>query len=149
MERANAAFAELARAKDLKRASLLRILIYDQQTLREEALLDYQLEHFPVGAVLFENYAVSEALLAGQPLELMHASWTAPIDRVQDRWFVATAYYLSDVVRKFWEELLGGRVTWYISPMGQLELLFEQEEARLAAERAAAPEAATSNPTKA
>jgi len=143
MERANKAFAELARAKDLKRASLLRILIYEQQTLREEALVDYQLEHFPVGAVLLENYAVSEAALGAHPLELMHASWTAPIDHVHDRWFLLTAYYMSDVVRNFWEDRLGGRITWYVSPMGQLEMLFEEQAARLAAAQEAPPETAT------
>ena len=54
---------------------------------------------------------------------------------------MATAYYMSDVVRQFWEDRLGGRINWYISPMSQLEMTFEtmaKKEAELAAEQAAA-----------
>ena len=125
MDQANESFIEFARAKDLKRASILRVLIYDNQTLREESLLDYQLEHYPVGAVMLENYSIDEGLLESHPLELMRASWTVPIDHVHGRWFLATAYYMSDIVRNFWEERLDGRVTWFISALGQMEMLFE------------------------
>lgn len=140
MDKANEAFIELARAKDLRRASLLRILVYDHQTLKEERLLDYQLEHYPVGAVMLENYTINEEILAGQSLELMRASWTLPIDMVKGRWFLASAYYMSDVVRAFWEEQLEGRITWYISSLGQLEYFFEslaEKEAEKALEAAA------------
>ena len=125
MDKANETFIEFARAKDVKQASLLRVLIYDSQALREESLLDHQLEHFPVGAVMLENYVISEEVLGTQPLEVMRASWTLPIDFVGGRWFLATAYYLSDIVRNFWEEKLEGRITWYVSPMSQLEQVFD------------------------
>ena len=125
MDRANEVFIEFARAKDLKRASLLRVLIYDNQTLKEESLLDYQLERSQVGAVMLENYNIGEELIADVPLEIMRASWTVPIDKVHGRWFLATAYYLSDIVRKFWEDRLEGRITWLVSPLGQLETFFE------------------------
>ncbi len=133
MDKANESFIEFARAKDIKQASLLRILIYDSQALKEELLLDYQLEHFPVGAVMLENYVLSEEVLRTQPLEVMRASWTVPIDFVGGRWFLASAYYLSDIVRNFWEEKLEGRITWFVSNMSQLEQVFDklalQEEA--------------------
>ena len=125
MDRANERFIELARAKDLKRASLLRVLVYDMQSLKEESLLDYQLENYPVGAVMLENYKVDDELLAQESLELMRASWTMPMDRVNGRWFLATAYYMSDIVRQFWEERLEGRISWYISSLSQLEAIFE------------------------
>ena len=126
MDKANEVFIELARSKDLKRASLLRVLIYDNQSLREESLLDYQLEHFPVGAINLENYKINEEAIADQPLELMRASWTIPIDHVGGRWFVATSYYMSDIVRNFWEERLEGRLAWFISPMSEMEIVFEE-----------------------
>jgi hypothetical protein len=125
MDHANEAFIEFARAKDIKRASLLRVLVYDDQSVKEERLLDYQLEHYPVGAVMLENYKLDEESLAPHPVELMRASWTLPIDHVNGRWFLATAYYMSDIVREFWEERLEGRVSWYISPLSQLEAVFE------------------------
>jgi hypothetical protein len=126
MDRANELFIERARAKDLRRASLLRILLFENQTLLEESLLDYQLEEFPVGAVLLENYQMDHELILQQPLELLRASWTLPIDLVQGRWFLATAYYMSDPMRAFWEERLNGRITWYLCPLGQFEATFEE-----------------------
>lgn len=137
MDRANEVFIELARAKDIKRASLLRVLVYDMQSLKEESLLDYQLENYPVGAVMLENYKIDDELLAQESLELMRASWTLPIDRVNGRWFLATAYYMSDIVREFWEERLEGRITWLVSSLSQLETVFEslaENEAVKAAE---------------
>ncbi|NBD37884.1 MAG: hypothetical protein GVY10_04870 [Verrucomicrobia bacterium] len=126
MDRANELFIELARAKDLRRASLLRILLFENQTLLEESLLDYQLEEFPVGAILLENYQMNHELILQHPLDLLRASWTLPIDLVQGRWFLATAYYMSDPMRAFWEERLNGRITWYICPFGQFETSFEE-----------------------
>lgn len=129
MERANQIFVERARAKDLRRASLLWILIYESQTLDEGKLMDYQLGNHPLGAISLDNYLVDPVILGGRSLEMMRASWSLPVDHLNGRWFVATAYYLSDVVRKFWEEQLGGRISWFISPINQFEPMFEQLEA--------------------
>jgi hypothetical protein len=126
MDQANELFIQRARAKELKRASLLRILLYENQTLMEERLLDYQLEHHPVGAILLENYRFDYDLILRHPLEWQMASWTIPLDYQYGRWFVATAYYLSDIVREFWEEHLDGRITWFICPMSQFESSFEE-----------------------
>ena len=141
MDAANESFIELARAKDLKRASLLRILIYDNQTLKEESLLDHLIETYHAGAILLENYNLDDVLLVQHPLELMRASWTLPLDFVNDRWFMVTAYYLSDIVRKFWEDRLDSRITWLISPMQQFETVFEELETKLALDEPATSEA--------
>lgn len=141
MDAANELFIRLAREKDIKRASLLRILIFDKQTLKEESILDHQIEHHPVGAVMLENYNIDEVLLLQQPLEFMRATWTLPIDYVNDRWFVASAYYLSDTVRKFWEDRLEGRISWYVSTLSQFETIFNDLEAKQVPEPEAKPEA--------
>lgn len=145
MDKANEVFIERARAKDLKRSSLLRILIFDHQTLREESLIDYQIEQLGIGAVMTENYNIDEVLLDQQPLEFMRASWTIPVDFVNDRWFLATAYYMSDVVRKFWEDRLEGRITWYVSPLSQMEMILERLEKKEADARDEAEAAAKTN----
>ncbi len=145
MDRANESFIELARAKDIRRASLLRIMVYDHQTLKEESLLDYQLEQYPVGAVMLEDFQINEEALAEIPLEVMRASWTMPIDRIGERWFLATAYYMSDSVRQHWEERLGGRITWYLSSLSQLESTFERLAGAEAAAAAEATEATSTN----
>lgn len=137
MDQANEIFIGLARQKDIRRASLLRIMIYDKQSLKEESLIDYQLENHHVGAVMLENYKLNKEIHAEIPLELMRASWTLPIDKVNGHWFLATAYYMSDVVREYWQDLLDGRITWYVSPLNQLESVFDsllEEEAAAAVE---------------
>ena len=136
MDKANEAFIRIARTDDLRKASLLRIMIYDHQTISEEQLLDYQLENCAAGAVMLENYNLNQDIYDDIPLELMRASWTLPIDRVGNRWFVATCYYLSDVVRQFWEEKLEGRINWYVTTMSQLEKEFEARAAAEAEEAA-------------
>jgi hypothetical protein len=128
MDRANALFVERARAKDLRRASLLWILIYESQTLDESKLMDYQLATYGLGALLLENYDVDPVILTGQSIDLMRASWTLPVDHLNGRWFLASAYYLSEVVRKYWEDQLGSRVSWMISPINQFEPVFEKLE---------------------
>ena len=140
MDEANDLFIQRARAKDLKRASLLRILIFDNQSLEEEKLLDYQLGQFPVGAVLLENYHLDEVLLKQYPVELMRASWTIPMDFVNDRWFLTTAYYMSDIVRAFWEERLNGRIAWSITTLNQLETVLDELEAAEVAKAAESSE---------
>lgn len=132
MDRANQLFVERVRAKELKRASLLWILIYESQTLDENRLIEFQLERFGIGAVLLENYQIDPVILSGLSLELMRASWTLPLDVQMGRWFLATAYYLSDVVRQFWEGQLQAKVTWYASPIHQFEATFDRLEADMA-----------------
>jgi len=131
MEDANESFIQFARDKDIKRASLLRILVFDNQTLKEESLIDHQLENFPVGALLLENYAIDDVLLNQHPLELMQASWTVPVDFRNNRWFLASAYYMSDVVRKFWEERLEKRITWHVTTLNQIESVLDEYAIRL------------------
>ena len=134
MESANESFIKHARDKDIKRASLLRILVFDNQSLKEETLLDYQLENESVGALFLDNYAISDDLLEQHSLELMRASWTIPLDCRNNRWFLASAYYMSDVVRKFWEDRLEGRITWYVTNLNQIESVLDEYAARKAAE---------------
>lgn len=148
MDAANESFISLARAKDIKRASLLRVLIYDNQTLKEESILDHQLEKYPVGAVMLENYELQDELLASHPLELMRASWTLPIDHINGRWFLASAYYMSDIVRKFWEDRLDGRISWNISALGQLEMTFDAMAEKEAEAAAAEETEAAEEPTE-
>lgn len=132
MERANQLFVERARAKDLKRASLLWILIYESQSLDESHLIEYQLEKSGIGAIMLENYNLDPVIFGGLSIELMRASWTIPVDMQMGRWFLASAYYLSDVVRKFWEDQLQAKITWYVAPINQFETTFDQIEGELA-----------------
>lgn len=134
LDAANAVFIERVREKNLKRASLLRILIYEQQTLKEGELMDHQFEYHGLGAVQLDGYRVDEGLLGLFDAAEMRATWTVPVDKVEGHWFLATAYYLSDIVRQHWEDALDGEITWYVTSLGQIESFLEEREAAGAAE---------------
>lgn len=129
MEEANTIFIERARAKDLARASLLRILLFELGSLKETDLLNHELDTLGIGAVLPENFRTDPCLLDRFPLELMRASWTIPIDYCEGNWFLVSAYYMSDVVRSFWEERLEERIFWYTCSMEALDGAFQGIEA--------------------
>ena len=136
MEEANAIFIERARAKELARASLLRILLFETGALKERDLLNYQLSNLGIGAVEPANFRSDPSLLNAFPLELMRASWVFPIDHSEEHGFVATSYYMSGVVRGFWEERLQEKVHWYASPMEGLDNTLSTLEGELLAQAA-------------
>lgn len=125
MDKANEIFVERVRAKDLRRASLLWILVYESQALEESRLWEFQLEQFGLGAVLLENYSIDPVLATGRNIDLMRASWTVPIDHQMGKWFLASAYYISDVVRTFWEEQLGQNLVWSVAPLQDFEAVLD------------------------
>lgn len=130
LDDANEKFIEHLRDGNLAHASILRVLLYELQSLDEKALIDYQLAELRLGAVPLERYQLSEVLLSGFVLEECMATWSIPIDLMGEVYCVASAYYLSGFVREFWESKLGRNIIWYVAPCAQLESLFEQLLAR-------------------
>jgi hypothetical protein len=125
LEEANKQFLGKVREGDITKASVLRLLIMDMQKLPEIKLLNYQLEQCGVAGVVLEHYKIREDLVLAYDLDECMATWTLPIDQAGDYTFMATAYYLSDFVRQFWQDKLGNNLIWYVSPLGQLETAFE------------------------
>jgi hypothetical protein len=75
-------------------------------------------------------------------LSLCWASSTIPFDKVDDTYMVATCYYMSAPVVKYWEDLLDGKIVWYETSMASMSRGLERLEDVLAAEKAAAEQAA-------
>jgi hypothetical protein len=125
LDEANERFVEHLREGNLTRASILRVLLYELQSLDEKALIDYQLGSLSLGAVPLDRYQISETLLSGFVLEECMATWSVPVDLMGEVYCVASAYYLSNFVREFWETKLGKGIIWYVTPCGHLESLFE------------------------
>lgn len=124
MDIANEAFVEHVRRKDAIRASLLRILLFEKQTLSETVLLDHIFAAHRYAGLHLDAYQVQESCYSVFPAENIIATWSLPIDRVGDTTFIASAYLLSEVVRKHWEEQVGGRIIWYATPLADLEQFF-------------------------
>lgn len=129
LDSANGIFVQRVRERDIKRASLLRILVYEQQTLREEELLDYQIEHFSLGGITLDGYKIDDAHLKAFASDLLRVTWTVPIEVKEDHWFLASSYYLSDIVREFWTSRLEGEITWLLCNLGQVENHLDELEA--------------------
>ena len=128
LEAANEVFVERVRAGNLREASLLKVLLFETQTLVESALISYQLEHSPIGGVLLDSYQIKPDLIHMFGIDNCLATWTIPFDLVEDTYFLASAYHLSDFVRQFWEEKTEGRIEWFACNFGELESAFEKLE---------------------
>lgn len=133
LDAANEAFIGRLRDGELRDTSLLRILIYDLQVLDENDLIGYILEHSKCGAFNLDAYEVQEEVLNLYSLSECAATWTQPVDHWHGMTVLASAYYLSDFVRSFWEERIDGPISWLVCPFEQLNLFFEQREAALRA----------------
>ena len=94
LEGANEKLLDLIGSGTARQRTVLGILAYDLNAVKEEEILIHQRDTDGTGMVDLEHYEVNEELK-------------------EDLTFIATAYYLSPAVRKFWEERYDGRVLWY------------------------------------
>ena len=144
---ANDRLLELAAAGDLRQASLLAILAYEQKALREEDVIHNVLDEHGLGAVDLRSYDVPEELRKGLDLGACWATWSVPFDLEEDYYFIATAYYLSPAVRAHWEKKYGKNIIWLATSMDIIADFLdrqqaERDEAAKAAAKAAAEAAA-------
>lgn len=113
LEAANEKLLDLINSGSRRQRTVLGILAYDLDAVKEEAILLHQRDTDGTGMVDLEHYELNEEIKATLNLEECWATWSIPFDVEEDMTFVATAYYLSPAVRKFWEERYDGRVLWY------------------------------------
>ncbi|WPJ94715.1 hypothetical protein SH580_14870 [Coraliomargarita algicola] len=138
LEEANGKFMEAIQAADLRRASILSTLLFDLKKLEESKLLDYLVEESKLGLIDL-NYVELQSLRPMKvDLPLCWASSTVPFDYVEGTYMLATCYYMSAPVVKYWEEALDGRVIWYGTSMSSLSRALERIEDIHEAEDAAA-----------
>jgi len=117
LEAANERLLEIATTGDLRRSSVLSVLVYEKKVLTEEALLHHVVDDHGVSVIDLRTYDVPEAIRRDLDLEACWATWSVPFDHEEDFHFVATAYYLSSAVRSFWEKKLGGQIIWQATTM--------------------------------
>lgn len=142
LEEAGEVFVRHLKEGRLATASILRALLYERQVLKEEKLLAYQFEHCRIGGMNLNQYQLPEDIFSTVSLEECLATWSLPVDLLGDTVFMATASYLSDFVRQYWEERMTGTIVWLACPFEQLEAFFE---ARLESESVASEGSMQSN----
>lgn len=137
LESANERLLEIIHSGDLRNASLLNVLMLDLKALDERVLIDHTLENEKIGAVDLENYDISNVITKELDVDVCHATYTIPFDEVEGIQMVATAYYLSRPAVAYWEDILGGRVLWYLSSVTSIVNAIERyKSAKLEAAQA-------------
>jgi hypothetical protein len=117
LEAANERLLEIAATGDMRRSSVLSVLVYEKKVLREEDLLHHVVDDHGVGVVDLRGYDVPEEVKKDLDIDACWATWSVPFDKEEDFHFVATAYYLSPAARAFWEKKLGGQIIWQATTM--------------------------------
>ena len=139
LEAANERLLEIAATGDMRRSSVLNILVYEKKVLREEDLLHHVVDDHGVGVIDLRGYEVPEEVKKDLDIEACWATWSVPFDKEEDFNFVATAYYLSPAARAFWEKKLGGQIIWQATTMDIIAEFLD----RVVAERAEAAKRAS------
>ncbi len=110
---------------DRQKLSLLKMMLYDLQDLKEEDLIHYQMEEVGLGFCRLSSYSMSSEVLESADLDNCWATRTVPFDRVEGFWFIASSYYLSPVVKNYWEETLDDTVIWYAAELSEITAILE------------------------
>lgn len=139
LEAANERLLELISMGDYRKGSVLSILAFELQVVKEGDVLQHVMDEHGVGLVDIRSYDVPEDLRNTVELGACWATWSLPFDREEDVYFVATAYYLSPAVRTYWEKTLGGPIVWFGTTQEMLSEYFEKLEETRAASGSPAP----------
>mgnify|MGYP001593127919 CR=1 FL=1 len=139
LEAANEKFMEAIQSPELLRnASILTTLLYDLKVLDEAKLLEHIVEEHGIGLIDLNYVELRSLRPMNVDISLCWASSTIPFDKVEDTYMVASCYYISAPVVKYWEELLDGKVVWYGASMDSINRGLERLEEIHSAEDAAA-----------
>ena len=114
---------------EIQKVSLLSILQNEKQCLSEQKLMMHLVEDEGLGIIDIRNFEVPEDVKDLIRLDECWSTWTVPFDSVEDTLYLATAYYLSPVVREFWEEKFQGKIVWYACSIDSISEFLEDVEA--------------------
>ena len=139
LEAANERLLGLLQSNAERQATLLGVLIYEKKVLSEDDLLHHLVDNDGIGLIDLRTYDVPEDFRKNVDLGSCWATWTVPFDKEEDFTLVATAYYLSPVVRSHWEKQLGSNILWYATTLEVISDFLEKIEADLAKNAAVEP----------
>ncbi|WP_221030967.1 hypothetical protein [Actomonas aquatica] len=129
LETANEKLLEIINTGTARQRTVLGILAYDLKAVKEEDILAHMREHEGVGLVDLRHYEANDDLKLTIEREACWVTWSVPFDIEEDMTFIATAYYLSPAVRKYWEDQYDGRVLWFGTTLEAIADFIEAMEA--------------------
>ena len=141
LESANEKLLEIINTGAPRQRTVLGILAYDLKAVKEEEVLLHVRDTEVIGLVDLRHYEANEDLKLTLEREACWVTWSVPFDVEEDITFIATAYYLSPAVRKYWEDQYDGRVLWFgatLEGIADFIEAMEQDDAATAAKRLAA-----------
>jgi hypothetical protein len=127
VEEANQLLMERLHGGSILKANLLHILLFERQDMAEGSMLAHLQREHRLGLLPMRCLKLDAELMTNRfsPLE-QQATTTLVLSEQGGTLFLATAYYLSAVVRQHWAERVAGRIVWYAAPLADLHALFEQ-----------------------
>lgn len=139
LEAANEKFMAAMQSDSAKHASILTTLLHEVKVLDESALINQIVDEHDLGLIDLDFIKPISLRPMNVDLEVCWATSTLPFDHVEDTYMVASCYYLSAPVIKYWEEQLEGRVIWYATTavsmsraLGRVQEMHEAEDEALA-----------------
>ncbi len=131
LEKANERLLEIVATSPPRQCTVLGILAYEMKVVQEEEIVQYLVENEGVSAVDLRYYEINEEISSELDMPTCWATWSLPFDKVDGFNFVASAYYLSSVVRSHWEEELDGPILWFGTTLEAIADYLEKHEAAM------------------
>jgi len=143
LDTANEKLLENIEKGDVRRASILHILLFDLQVLNEDAYLEATVEKCSLA--LMDLHGCQFRKFADLQLDpaACWATWTVPYDLVDDFYMLATLMYPSPPILKFWQDKFAGKnLLWYATSVRSFQAAMEKlDQLKTEAARAATPPA--------
>ncbi len=128
LEKANERLFELVETGTGREASILAILIQEDEVLTEDELLAFLVEEQGLGLIDLADVDTPDEMKEVISADACWSTWTVPFDKEGDFYYIATSYYLSPAVREYWENEFDGHVIWYGTTMDSIVGFLERFE---------------------
>lgn len=131
LEVANEQLSELIRNGELKQASVLGLLLRNAEQISEDGMIAFEAQRYELGLIDLTNYQLERSFDNKVDLAACWATRTIPYDQQEEFVFLATNFYMSTPVIKYWEEVYSDRkLIWSIaSTSSMIEALERLEHA--------------------
>ncbi|HVU37046.1 MAG TPA: hypothetical protein VHC95_01820 [Opitutales bacterium] len=149
LDEANEKFLANLEQGDLRRASILHVLLFEMQVLKEDAFIEATVEKYGLGLIDLHGCQFRKFSELQPITDACWVTWTVPFDVLDDFYLLASLMYPSPPVVKFWQEKFPGKnLLWYATSVRSFQSAMEKlEQLKGEAARAAAVAAArTSTP---
>jgi len=145
---ANEKLIEYLDKEDLRRASILHVLIFDMQVLQEDAYLEAVIEKFALSLMDLHSCQFKKVAELSLDPAACWATWTIPFDIIDDFYLLASLHYPSPQVTKFWQDKFPGKhIIWYAIAVRSFQAGMEKLE-QVKVELARAAQAAADKAAK-